>query len=89
LVLVDAIRQVDRTVVFFSREPQASAGLFSFVAGSLRGPASFEVDHPHDHCAVRLEEKILKSPSAREGAHGISSGGRFAQASNASQSLAG
>ena len=34
-------------------------------------PASLEVDHAHDHCAMRLERQILESPSAIECAHGI------------------
>jgi hypothetical protein len=55
----------------FFREPRESAGLFSVVADSLLYPASLEVDHAHDHCAVRLEGQILKSPSAIECAHGI------------------
>jgi hypothetical protein len=67
----EAAGSIERTFGLFSREPLESAGLFSVVAGSLLYSASLDVDHPHDHCAVRLEGQILKSPSATERAHGI------------------
>ena len=41
------------------------------VAGLLLYAASLEINHAHDHCAVRVEGQILEPPSATECAHRI------------------
>lgn len=41
------------------------------VAGLLLYAASLEINHAHDHCAVRVEGQFLEPPSAVECAHRI------------------
>jgi hypothetical protein len=62
---------IERTSELFSCDPRNTAGFFVVAAGLLLHAASLEINHAHDHCAVRVEGQILDPPSTIARAHRI------------------